>query len=111
MKHLIPTLAALACLSAPFLSAPFAQADTLLVERSDQAQISAVPQRGSSMNQVTSQYGAPKTKHAAVGKPPITRWDYPAFSVYFEYTHVIDAVLKRASQNEIGVKPVAQPTR
>lgn len=106
MKRLIPTLAALACLSASFV-----QADTLLVERTDQAQISAVPKRGASMNQVSSQYGAPETKHAAVGKPPITRWDYPAFSVYFEYTHVIDAVLKRASQNEIGVKPVVQPTR
>lgn len=106
MKRLIPALAALACLSAPFV-----QADTLLVKRTDQAEISAVPKRGASMNQVSSQYGAPETKHAAVGKPPITRWDYPAFSVYFEYTHVIDAVLKRASQTEIGVKPVAQPMR
>ncbi len=106
MKPLIPALAALALLSTPFV-----QADTLLVERTDQAQVSAVPKRGASMNQVTSQYGAPTTKHAAVGKPPITRWDYAAFSVYFEYTHVIDSVLKRASQAEIGVKPVVQPTR
>ncbi len=106
MKRLIPALAALALLSTPFV-----QADTLLVERTDQAHVSAVPKRGASMTQVTSQYGAPVNKHAAVGKPPITRWDYPAFSVYFEYTHVIDAVLKRASELEIGVKPVVQPTR
>lgn len=106
MKHLIPALAALA-----LLSAAFAHADTLLVERSDKAQVSAVPKRGATMSQVSSQYGAPATKYAAVGKPPITRWDYPAFSVYFEYSHVIDAVLKRASNAEIGVKPVAQPTR
>ena len=106
MKRLIPALAVIA-----LLSTACAHADTLLVERSDQAQVSAVPKRGATMNQVTSQYGAPATKHAAVGKPPITRWDYPAFSVYFEYSHVIDAVLKRASDVEIGVKPVAQPTR
>lgn len=106
MNRLIPALAALA-----LFSTPFAQADTLLVERSDQAHVSAVPKRGTSMNQVASQYGAPEAKHAAVGKPPITRWDYPGFSVYFEYTHVIDSVLKRASQVEIGVKPVEQPTR
>ena len=106
MNRLIPALAALA-----LFSTPFAQADTLLVERSDQANVSAVPKRGASMNQVTSQYGAPVTKHAAVGKPPITRWDYPAFSVYFEYTHVIDSVLKRASSVEIGVKPVEQPAQ
>ena len=106
MKRLIPALAAIA-----FLSTPLVRADTLLVERTDQAQISAVPKRGASMNQVNSLYGAPETKHAAVGKPPITRWDYPAFSVYFEYTHVIDSVLKRASQAELGVKPVVQPVR
>ena len=106
MNRLIPALAAIA-----LLSTTCAQADTLLIKRTDQAQVSAVPKRGASMSQVSAQYGAPATKHAPVGKPPITRWDYPAFSVYFEYTHVIDAVLKRASEAEIGVKPVVQPTR
>jgi len=38
------------------------------------------------------QFGAPKTRHDAVGKPPITRWDYDGFSVYFEYQHVVHAV-------------------
>ncbi len=106
MKRLIPALAAIA-----LLSTCFAHADTLLIKRTDKAEISAVPKRGATMSQVTSQYGAPATKHAAVGKPPISRWDYPAFSVYFEHSHVIDAVLKRASEAEIGVKPVVQPTR
>jgi hypothetical protein len=27
-----------------------------------------------------------------VGKPPITRWDYPGFSVFFEGDRVIDTV-------------------
>ncbi len=88
-----------------------AHADTLLIKRTDQAHSAAVPKRGASMSQVSAQYGAPSTKHGAIGKPPITRWDYPAFSVYFEYSHVIDTVLKQASEGEMGVKPVVQPTR
>ena len=106
MKRLIHALAAIA-----LLSTFVAHADTLLIKRTDKAEISAVPKRGATKSQVTAQYGAPATKHAAVGKPPISRWDYPAFSVYFEYSHVIDAVLKRASEAEIGVKPVVQRTR
>ena len=30
------------------------------------------------------------------GKPPITRWDYDGFSVYFEHQHVIHAVATAA---------------
>jgi hypothetical protein len=93
---------------ATFLAAPVLHADTLLIKRSQQAHGAAFPKRGSSKAQVSAAYGAPSTKHAAVGKPPITRWDYPAFSVYFEYDHVIDAVVKQASENEIGVKPSQQ---
>ena len=31
----------------------------------------------------------------AVGQPPITRWDFADYSVFFEYQHVIHAVPKR----------------
>jgi hypothetical protein len=31
-------------------------------------------------------------QHKPVGQPPITRWDYREFSVYFEYDHVINSV-------------------
>jgi hypothetical protein len=27
-----------------------------------------------------------------VGHPPITRWDYPAYSVFFEHDHVLHTV-------------------
>jgi hypothetical protein len=30
-----------------------------------------------------------------VGQPPITRWVFPTFVVYFEYQHVIHAVATR----------------
>ena len=51
-----------------------------------------LPRRGSSMAQVQERFGAPKSRHAAVGQPPITRWDYEGFSVYFEHQHVVHAV-------------------
>lgn len=53
------------------------------------------PDRGSSMATVQSRYGEPTTRHAAVGNPPITRWDYPQFAVYFEHDRVLHAVLVR----------------
>jgi len=47
------------------------------------------------MARVESAFGTPSDRQAAVGQPPITRWDYPAFVVYFEYDHVIHAVARR----------------
>ena len=87
-----------------------AQAEVLLIERTEAAHHADLPQRGMLMNQVTSRYGMPTRKHATVGggsaqQPPITRWDYPAFSVYFENDHVVSAVLNRAGALEKGPKP------
>ena len=45
------------------------------------------------MDQVASKFGAPATKVPAVGKPPISRWEYPGFIVYFEHEHVIHSVV------------------
>lgn len=52
----------------------------------------SMPDRGMTMDQVAGKFGAPSNKTAAVGKPPITRWEYPGFTVYFEFDHVIHAV-------------------
>jgi len=54
------------------------------------------PARGSLMQTVEKQFGAPTTRHPTVGKPPITRWDYPNFSVFFEGDRVIDSVATRS---------------
>ena len=51
------------------------------------------PSRGMTMDQVASKFGAPVTKVPAVGKPPISRWEYPGFVVYFEHEHVIHSVV------------------
>ena len=53
----------------------------------------ACPHRGETMHQVARRFGAPEKRLAAVGKPPITRWDYPDFTVYFEYTRVVHSVV------------------
>jgi hypothetical protein len=56
-----------------------------------------LPPRGTSMAQVEAQFGAPTQRYAAVGQPPITRWVYPNFVVYFEYQHVVHAVAQHAA--------------
>lgn len=61
----------------------------------------ALPAKGDSQQAVLDRYGEPTMRHAAVGggtpsQPPITRWDYPGFSVFFEHRHVVDAVVPDA---------------
>jgi hypothetical protein len=53
----------------------------------------AAPARGMTMAQVASKFGDPVTKVPAVGNPPISRWEYPGFVVYFERDHVIHSVV------------------
>lgn len=72
-----------------------AHADTLLVNSvpMDAKTASSRPTNGMTMAAVEAKWGKPQKEHPAVGKPPITRWDYPTFSVYFEYKLVIHAVV------------------
>ncbi|VAW47431.1 hypothetical protein MNBD_GAMMA02-1265 [hydrothermal vent metagenome] len=82
------------------------QADVLLIDRVEAIAGTDVPQKSATMNQVRSQYGDPMNEYAAVGEPPITRWDYADFTVYFEHQHVITAVLKKSKPTEIGPESV-----
>ena len=52
------------------------------------------PLRENTQSMVLTNFGEPLKKHAAKGKPPITRWDYPKFTVYFESGYVIHSVVK-----------------
>lgn len=52
------------------------------------------PARGMSMETVQQRFGSPLNQRPAVGDPPITRWEYAGFVVYFEYRYVIHSVLK-----------------
>ena len=109
MKLFTPVL--VSCLSFA-LVAP-ASAETLLIQRAQAASKATLPTRGMSMSAVESAFGAPAQKHAAVGggsahTPPITRWDYPTFSVYFENSHVVNSVLSKASEMELGPVPATR---
>jgi hypothetical protein len=75
-----------------------AQAEVVQVPGAPAPQARAsVPSRGLTMAQVEQRYGAPADRIAAVGKPPIARWVYPSFVVYFEYNLVIHAVATQAT--------------
>ena len=76
------------------LNAPV-PADTLVIQAVDQTSTIARPNKGESMAQVETAYGKPETRVAAVGQPPITRWVYADFTVYFEGESVIRAVANR----------------
>jgi len=57
--------------------------------------VRAEPPRGLSRKQVLKRIGAPRLTAGPVGDPPISRWDYPGFSVYFEGGHVLHTVVHR----------------
>ncbi len=70
-------------------------AQTLEMEGVAPGANAAGPTRGMTAASVESKYGAPEAKEAAVGDPPISRWEYRDFVVFFEYDRVIHAVVKR----------------
>jgi len=94
------TLLACSALIAGGLFAGSISAETLDMEGTDNVNSSAFeqagrPTRGMTQARVESTFGAPQKTDAAVGDPPISRWHYAEFVVYFEYDRVIHAVTKR----------------
>jgi hypothetical protein len=61
-----------------------------------------LPDRGQSMAAVEARFGAPASRSAAVGQPPITRWSYPNFTVYFEYDHVVHTVMATEARSSVA---------
>lgn len=79
-------------------SLPRLHADVLAVQEPAPDAAAGLPARGDAQATVLGRHGEPAKRHAAVGggsaaQPPITRWDYPGFSVFFENSHVVDAVV------------------
>ncbi|GAA4353481.1 hypothetical protein [Kangiella taiwanensis] len=52
-----------------------------------------VPKRGVSKSHVEQKFGTPNNVEGPVGDPPITKWVYNGYTVYFEYDHVIHSVI------------------
>jgi len=74
-----------------------ARADELQLTAPAQSSVNH-PSRGMSMQKVEAAFGAPTTRVPAVGggnprQPPITRWEYPGFTVYFENDIVVHSVI------------------
>ena len=52
------------------------------------------PTRGMTQQAVEASFGAPQDAREPIGDPPITRWEYANFVVFFEYDKVIHSVSK-----------------
>ena len=64
-----------------------------------------MPRQGMSMSQVQKNFGVPVKKTKAIGKPPITRWIYPDYTVVFEYKHVVQSV--KMVKEDVAPAPTA----
>ena len=70
-------------------------ADVLLIEEVRQAEKMELPSNGMDKTDVQARFGDPADKRAPVGDPPITRWDYDRWNVYFEHDLVLFTVLHK----------------
>ena len=53
------------------------------------------PTAGMSMEKVIQEFGEPDSRVDPVGEPPISRWEYGNYTVYFEHQYVIHSVVHR----------------
>lgn len=94
MKHPLTTrfsvLLALALLPAVTL------AETIVIPVGQQTSGPSVstPPKGMSMRSVEINFGEPAQRFPATGQPPISRWEYEQFVVYFEGDKVIHSVVR-----------------
>lgn len=90
LSALKPLLLALAVAATPVI------ADEIVIPVGQQGSAKAAvakPKTGMKAEVVEQTFGAPLTKSAAVGQPPISHWTYADYTVYFENDRVITTVL------------------
>lgn len=63
------------------------------------------PTSGMSMSEVTMRFGEPLERRESVGDPPITRWIYDGYTVYFEHDRAINAVVRRPAYASVETSP------
>lgn len=78
--------------------------DILLIEKVFERMTRDLPGNGLTMAEVEQRFGSPTDRSPAVGEPPITRWTYADYSVYFEHNLVIESVL----HHEAVIREVAR---
>ena len=74
-------------------------ADVLLIDGIQSAPVIKTPRNGLNMAQVRQQFGEPAQEVPAVGEPPISRWEYTGYTVYFENDLVLHSVIQHAKNN------------
>lgn len=82
-----------AVLAAALQSAAFA--DTLVIDAVEAGAGVERPGKGETMASVEARFGKPQSVIEAVGQPPITRWVYDGFTVYFEGDRTLHSVVHR----------------
>lgn len=89
----LAALLILACVALP------GQAEKLVISvgKQGQEQAQQLPGTGTTKSQVEAKYGPPQEQVPAIGHPPISRWVYDDFTVYFEYNHVVHSVFHHES--------------
>lgn len=87
------------------LTAGTVAADVLLIEEVRERMQRDLPENGLTKTEVERQYGRPDERRAPVGEPPISRWLYDDYSVYFEHDLVIESVLHRGALLSSGNNP------
>lgn len=98
MKRIAISLiaATFALTAAPLMFPTTAHAESLRMKVKQEQRMN-LPTRGMTMDQVKRAFGAPLKVLPTRGgsskfQPPIHRWEYAKYIVYFEYKHVIHSV-------------------
>ena len=73
--------------------------DVLLIDSIQSAPDINTPRTGMTMDMVRRKFGNPISEGSSIGDPPITRWEYKGFSVYFEHNLVLHSVIHRPNRN------------
>lgn len=86
------------------LTGPVA-ADVLLMDSTQAANAVETPRNGMNMDSVRARFGNPVKEYPPVSTegnplhPPITRWDYNGYSVFFENDLVLHSVVSHPVSN------------
>ena len=105
MRRMMLTAAAMLCLGAAGtanaeggwrytdFTAPAAAENDRAMEMNQKAPDTGIsPANFMTMAAVVNKFGEPDNRAPEVGKPPIARWYYSSYTVYFEYERVIISV-------------------
>lgn len=66
---------------------------TITVASASKKDVGPVPANNMTMEAVRAQFGPPSNEADPVGEPPINRWYYHDYTVYFEYDRVVISVI------------------